>query len=72
MPAAGTSPTTRSVGSVSVPVLSVHTTSTEASDSIAFSCCASTPRCAILTADTAAVTLISRINPSGTRLTIPL
>ena len=39
----GTSPTTRSVGSVSVPVLSVQTMSTEASDSIALSCCASTP-----------------------------
>ena len=70
-PSAGTSSTTRSVGSVSVPVLSVQTTSTEASDSIAFSCCASTPRCAILNADTAAVRLISRIRPSGTRLTIP-
>ena len=70
-PSAGTSPTTRSVGSVSVPVLSVQTTSTEASDSIALSCCASTPRCAILNAETAAVRLISRIRPSGTRLTIP-
>ena len=45
--------------------------STEASDSTALSCCASTPRWAILNADTAAVTLISRISPSGTRLTIP-
>ena len=53
------------------PVLSVQTRSTEASDSIALSCCASTPRWAILNADTAAVTLISRISPSGTRLTIP-
>ncbi len=60
-----------SVGSVKVPVLSVQTMSTEASDSIALSCCASTPRWAILNADTAAVTLISRISPSGTRLTIP-
>ena len=32
---------------------------------------ASTPRWAILNADTAAVTLISKIRPSGTRLTIP-
>ena len=71
MPAAGMSPTTRSVGSVRVPVLSVHTTSTEASDSIALSCCARTPRWAILNAETAAVTAISRISPSGTRLTMP-
>ena len=71
MPCAGTSPTTRSVGSVSVPVLSVQTTSTEASDSTALSCCARTPRWAILNAETAAVRLIRRISPSGTRLTIP-
>ena len=37
-PSAGTSSTTRSDASVSVPVLSVHITETEASDSIAFSC----------------------------------
>ena len=67
----GTSPTTRSVGSVSVPVLSVQTTSTDASDSTALSCCASTPRWAILKADTAAVRLMRRIRPSGTRFTIP-
>ena len=70
-PSAGTSPTTRSVGSVSVPVLSVQTTSTDASDSTAFSCCASTPRWATLNADTAAVRLIRRIRPSGTRFTMP-
>ena len=64
-------PTTRRVGSVRVPVLSVHTTSTEASDSIAFSCWARTPRWAILNADTAAVRLTSRISPSGTRLDHP-
>ena len=68
---ADTRATTRGVGSVSVPVLSVHTTSTDASDSTAFSCCASTPRLAILNADTAAVRLMSRISPSGTRLTSP-
>ncbi len=55
---------------MSVPVLSVQTTSTDASDSTALSCCASTPRWATLKADTAAVRLISRIRPSGTRLTI--
>ena len=70
-PLAATSPTTRSVGSVSVPVLSVSTTSTEASDSTALSCWASTPRWAILNAETAAVRLMSRIRPSGTRLTSP-
>ena len=70
-PSAGTRSTTRSDGSVSVPVLSVQTTSTEASDSIALSCWASTPRRAILKADTAAVRLTSRIRPSGTRLTMP-
>ena len=37
-PSAGISSTTRSAASVSVPVLSVHITETEASDSIAFSC----------------------------------
>ena len=47
------SSTTRSVGSVSVPVLSRQTTSTEASDSIAFSCWASAPRRAIRSAATA-------------------
>ena len=60
---------TRRCGSVSVPVLSVQTTSTEASDSIAFSCWASAPRWAIRIADTAKVTLTSRISPSGTRVT---
>ena len=59
------SPTTRSAGSVSVPVLSVQTMSTEASDSTAFSCCASTPRCATLNADTAAVRLIEQDQPLG-------
>ena len=52
VPSAGNSSTTRGVGSVSVPVLSVQTTSTDASDSIALSCCASTPRLAILNAET--------------------
>ena len=38
------SPTTRRPGCVSVPVLSRQSTSTAASDSVAFSCCASAPR----------------------------
>ena len=68
-PSAGTSATTRSDASVSVPVLSVHMTDTDASDSIALSCCASTPRRAIFAADTAAVSETSRISPSGTMFT---
>jgi hypothetical protein len=44
---AGSTPRTRSFASVIVPVLSRQITSTEASDSIAFSCCASAPRRAI-------------------------
>ena len=56
--------------SVSVPVLSVHMTETDASDSIALSCWASTPRRAIFAAETAAVSETSRISPSGTMLTI--
>src|SRR6202044_843982 len=54
---------------VGAPVWSVHITETDASDSIALSCCASTPRRAILAADTAAVSDTSRINPSGTMFT---
>ena len=64
-----TSSATRSRASVSVPVLSRQTTSTEASDSIAFSCCASAPRRAMRTAATAKVRLASRISPSGTSVT---
>ena len=48
----------------------MHRTDTEASDSIALSCCASTPRRAIFAADTATVSDTSRISPSGTMLTI--
>ena len=70
-PAAGISSTTRSEASVSVPVLSVHITETEASDSIAFSCWARIPLRAIFAAVTAAVSETSRIRPSGTMLTIP-
>jgi len=44
MPGAGSTSTTRSAASVRVPVLSMQIVSTEASDSIALSCCASTPR----------------------------
>ena len=51
--AGGTSATTRRPASVSVPVLSRQTTSTEASDSIAFSCWASAPLRAIRSAATA-------------------
>ena len=70
-PSAGISSTTRSEDSVSVPVLSVHITVTEASDSIAFSCWARMPWRAIFAAVTAAVRDTSRISPSGTMLTIP-
>jgi NTE family protein len=46
-------PPSRSAASVSVPVLSVQTTSADASDSIAFNCCASAPRRLIRSAATA-------------------
>ena len=69
-PSAGTSSTTRSDASVSVPVLSVHITETDASDSIALSCWARMPRRAIFAAETAAVSETSRISPSGTMFTI--
>ena len=45
-------------------------TDTDASDSIALSCWASTPRRAIFAAETAAVSETSRISPSGTMFTI--
>ncbi|MEZ5099037.1 MAG: hypothetical protein R3C15_04405 [Thermoleophilia bacterium] len=64
-PGAGIVPTTPGAASVSVPVLSMQTTSAEASDSIAFSCCASAPRRAIRSAATAKVRLVSRISPRG-------
>ena len=47
----------------------MHMTSTEASDSTAFSCCASAPRRATASAATAKVTLVSRISPSGMSVT---
>ena len=56
---------------VSVPVLSRQITSTDASDSIAFSCCASAPRRASCSAAAAKVRLASRISPSGTSVTMP-
>ena len=43
--------------------------STEASDSIAFSCCARMPRAAMRIPATAYVRLVSRISPSGTSVT---
>ncbi len=52
-PGAGSACTTRSEASVSVPVLSTQIVSTDASDSIALSCCASTPRRDIRTAPAA-------------------
>ena len=70
-PSAGISSTTRSEASVSVPVLSVHITETEASDSIAFSCWARIPCRAIFAAVTAAVSETSRISPSGTMFDDP-
>ena len=70
-PAAGTNETTRSRGSVSVPVLSMQSVSTEASDSIAFSCCASAPARAIRSAAAAYVIETSRMSPSGTSVTMP-
>jgi hypothetical protein len=44
LPSAATTSTTRSDGSVRVPVLSTQIVSTDASDSMALSCWASTPR----------------------------
>ena len=58
-------------GSVSVPVLSMQSVSTEASDSTAFSCCASAPRRARASAAAAYVIDISSTRPSGIKVTIP-
>ncbi len=68
-PAAGTTPATRSVASVIVPVLSRQITSAAASDSTAFSCCTSAPRRVMRSAATANARLASRIRPSGMRVT---
>ena len=65
-PGAGTTSTSSSVPSVSVPVLSRQTVSTDASDSIAFSCWASAPARAMRTAPAANVTDASSTRPSGT------
>ncbi len=70
-PFAASTETTRRSAAVSVPVLSRQMTSTEASDSIAFSCCASAPRRASCNAAAAKVRLASRISPSGTSVTMP-
>ena len=70
VPGAGTVSSTFGSGSVSVPVLSVQTRSTEASDSSAFSCWTSAPRRAMRSAATAKVRLVSRISPSGTIVTV--
>ena len=70
-PGAGTVSMTRSDASVSVPVLSTQIVSTDAIDSIAFSCWASTPRRDIRTEAAAYVRLISTTRPSGIRLTTP-
>ncbi len=53
MPGAGTSSTTRRASSVRVPVLSRQSTSVALSDSIAEICCASAPRRAIRSVETA-------------------
>ena len=50
VPAAGRSSTSRSEAVVRVPVLSTQIVSTDASDSIAFSCCESAPERAIRSA----------------------
>ena len=54
------------VPSVSVPVLSRHTTSTRASPSTAGSCCTRTRRRARVTAATPKATLVSSTSPCGT------
>ena len=54
------------VPSVSVPVLSKHTTSTRARPSTAGSCCTRTRRRASVTAATPKATLVSRTSPCGT------
>ena len=69
--AAGSSETTRRRGSVSVPVLSVQTTSADARDSTALSCCTSAPWREILSAPVTYTMLASRIRPSGMRLIAP-
>ena len=63
--------TRSSVPSVSVPVLSTHTVSTAASDSVAAICCTRVFIRARRTAATARVTLISSTRPSGIRVTRP-
>ena len=71
VPAAGTSSRTRRDGVVSVPVLSMQSVSTDASDSIAFSCCDRAPARAMRSAAAAYVNERSRIRPSGMSVTIP-
>ncbi len=70
-PVAATSSTTRRVSSVSVPVLSRQMTSTEASDSTAFSCWLRAPRRAMRRVATAKVTATSSTRPSGMIVTTP-
>ena len=65
-PGAATTSTSSRLPSVSVPVLSRQTVSTDASDSIAFSCWASAPVRASRTAPAANVTEASSTSPSGT------
>ena len=65
-PGAGTTSISSSEPSVRVPVLSRHTVSTDASDSMALSCWASAPARAIRTAPAAKVTDASSTSPSGT------
>ena len=72
----GTSPTasipaSRIPGSVSVPVLSMHSTSTRASPSIAASSWTSTLRRARRSAPSANASEVSRTRPSGTMAPIP-
>ena len=52
-------------GSVMVPVLSTHSTSTRASDSMQFISCTSTFRFDSFSAEAAMATLVSRYSPSG-------
>ena len=56
---------------MSVPVLSMQTVSTLASDSTALNACTSIPRVESRTAATANVRLVSSTSPSGTSVTMP-
>ena len=70
-PSSVSTATTESLPAVSVPVLSMQSTSTRASPSTAGSSCTSTLRFASRRTATANARLINRTSPSGTIATVP-